>query len=341
LQGILEIQKGSGDSIEFLENLQIDLFPEEIYVFTPKGKIMALPRGATTVDFAYAVHSDVGNACVAARIGRHLVPLSTALETGQSVEIITSSTSHPNPSWLNFVSTAKARTNIRHYLKDLRNDDAVILGRRLLNKYLHAFSTTLADVDEAQIAQLVAEFEMNDFEEILGDIGLGNRSVMTIAQKLTHDASSTESTSIPLMIAGTEGMVVSFGRCCHPIPGDPIHGFVSTGRGIIVHQANCKNTVKLRAKSDKWLDVAWAKDINRDFPVDIVVRTKNQRGALATIAAVVSEMDSNIDNVVIDERDSGYSDLRLTIEVTGRQHLARIIRRLRHLDMVERITRNN
>jgi guanosine-3',5'-bis(diphosphate) 3'-pyrophosphohydrolase len=341
LQGILEIQKGSGDSIEFLENLQIDLFPEEIYVFTPTGKIMALPRGATTVDFAYAVHSDVGNACVAARIGRHLVPLSTALETGQSVEIITSSTSHPNPSWLNFVSTAKARTNIRHYLKDLRNDDAVLLGRRLLNKYLHPFSTTLADVDEAQIEQLVAELEMNDFDEILGDIGLGNRSVITIAQKLTHDASSTESSSIALMIAGTEGMVVSFGRCCHPIPGDPIHGFVSTGRGIIVHQANCKNTVKLRAKSDKWLDVAWAKDINRDFPVDIVVHTKNQRGALATIAAVVSEMDSNIDNVVVDERDSGYSDLRLTIEVTGRQHLARIIRRLRHLDMVERITRNN
>jgi len=239
------------------------------------------------------------------------------------------------------VSTAKARTNIRHYLKDLRNDDAVVLGRRLLNKYLHAFSTTLVDVDHARIDQLVAEYEMEDFEEILGDIGLGNRSVMTIAQKLTHDVSSTESTSIPLMIAGTEGMVVSFGRCCHPIPGDPIHGFVSSGRGIIVHQANCKNTVKLRAKNDKWLDVAWAKDINRDFPVDIIVRTKNQRGALATIAAVVSEMDSNIDNVLVDERDSGYSDLRLTIEVTGRQHLARIIRRLRHLDMVERITRVN
>lgn len=341
LQGILEIQKGSGDSIEFLENLQIDLFPEEIYVFTPKGKIMALPRGATTVDFAYAVHSDVGNACVAARIGRHLVPLSTPLETGQSVEIITSSTSHPNPGWLNFVSTAKARSNIRHYLKHIRNDDAAILGRRLLNKYLHAFSTTLAEVDEERISALVEEFEVENFEEILGDIGLGNRSVMTISQKLTHDVSSAEPSSIPLMIAGTEGMVVSFGRCCHPIPGDPIHGFVSTGRGIIVHQANCKNTVKLRVKSDKWLDVAWATDINREFPVDVAVRVKNQRGVLANIAALVSEMDSNIDNVVVDERESGYSDIRLTIQVTGRQHLARIIRRLRHLDMVERIARIN
>ncbi len=341
LQGILEIQKGSGDSIEFLENLQIDLFPEEIYVFTPKGKIMALPRGATTVDFAYAVHSDVGNACVAARIGRHLVPLSTPLETGQSVEIITASTSHPNPGWLNFVSTAKARSNIRHYLKHIRNDDAAILGRRLLNKYLHAFSTTLAEVDEERISALVEEFEVENFEEILGDIGLGNRSVMTISQKLTHDVSSAEPSSIPLMIAGTEGMVVSFGRCCHPIPGDPIHGFFSTGRGIIVHQANCKNTVKLRVKSDKWLDVAWATDINREFPVDVAVRVKNQRGVLASIAALVSEMDSNIDNVVVDERESGYSDIRLTIQVTGRQHLARIIRRLRHLDMVERIARIN
>jgi len=341
LQGILEIQKRSGDSIEFLENLQIDLFPEEIYVFTPKGKIMSLPRGATTVDFAYAVHTDVGNACVAARVGRHLVPLSTQLETGQSIEIITASTSHPNPGWLNFVSTAKARTNIRHYLKHIRNDDAAMLGRRLLNKYLHAFATTLADVDEALITKLVAEFEVENFEHILSDIGLGNRSVMTIAQKLTNDVSSTDSPSTPLMIAGTEGMVVNFGRCCHPIPGDPIHGFVSTGRGIIVHQANCKNTVKLRAKNDKWLDVAWAQDINREFPVDIVVHAKNQRGVLATIAAIVSEMDSNIDNVVLDERDSGYYDLRLTIEVTGRHHLARVIRRLRHLEMVERITRIN
>lgn len=341
LQGILEIQKGAGDSIEFLENLQIDLYPEEIYVFTPKGKIMALPRGATAVDFAYAVHSDVGNACVAARIGRHLMPLSTPLETGQSIEIITSATSYPNPAWLNFVSTAKARTNIRHYLKDLRDDDAELLGRRLLNKYLHVFSTTLADVDEERIKKLVTEFEVTDFTEILADIGLGNRSVMAIAQKLTHDVTSTESTSTPLMIAGTEGMVVNFGRCCHPIPGDPIHGFVSTGRGIIVHQVNCKNTVKLRAKNDKWIDVAWSKDISRDFPVDIFIRAKNQRGALATIASVVSEMDSNIDNVTIDERESSYSDLRLTIEVTGRQHLAQIIRRLRHVEIVERIMRVN
>jgi len=341
LQGILEMQKGSGDSIEFLENLRIDLFPEEIYVFTPKGEIMSLPRGATPVDFAYAVHSDVGNSCVAARIGRYLSPLSTQLETGQSVEIISSPNTHPNPAWLNFVITAKARTNIRQYLKHLKNEEAILLGRRLLNKHLRAFSTGLDDISQQRIDELVAEFELNNFEQILDDIGLGNRSVLLVAQKLIQSDTSQEQNQQPLMIAGTDGMVVSFARCCHPIPGDPIQGYVSTGRGIIVHQVNCKNVHNLRDKNENWLDVAWALDVSTEFLVDILLHVKNQRGALATIAVAVSETDSNIDNVVVEERDVGYADLHLTIEVTGRQHLARVIRRLRRIDMVERIARVN
>jgi GTP pyrophosphokinase/guanosine-3',5'-bis(diphosphate) 3'-pyrophosphohydrolase len=340
LQGLLEMQKGSGDSVEFLENLRIDLFPEEIYVFTPKGKIMALPRGATAVDFAYAVHTDVGNSCVAARVGRHLVPLSTRLENGQSVEIITTQSSHPNPAWLNFVLTAKARTNIRHYLKQLRNDEAILLGKRLLNKHLTAFSSSLDDISDERIASVVKEFELETFDELLEGLGLGNRPVLQIAQKLTQDDDSlVQKTQQPLVIAGTEGMVVSFGRCCSPIPGDPIHGFISAGRGIVVHQIDCRNTYSLRDQNDKWLDVVWAEDVKREFAVDILVHVKNQRGVLASIAAVVSEADSNIDNVVLDEKDTGYADLRLTIEVLGRQHLARVIRRLRRLEMVERITR--
>ncbi|WP_438969915.1 RelA/SpoT family protein [Methylophaga sp.] len=340
LQGILEMQKGSGDSMEFLENLRIDLFPDEIYVSTPKGEILTLPRNATAVDFAYAVHSDVGNSCVAARVGRHLVPLSTQLETGASVEIITSPASHPNPAWLNFVVTAKARTNIRHYLRNLQTEEAVLLGRRLLNKHLTAFSTSLDDVPVERINDLVHEFELKQFDDLLQDIGLGNHSALLVAQKLVND-STPDKEPQALMIAGTEGMVVSFARCCHPIPGDPIHGYVSTGRGIIIHQRGCKNTSHLRVQNEKWLDVTWSPDVERDFPVDIMVHVKNQRGVLATIASTVSEADSNIDNVVVDEKDGGYSDLRLTIEVMDRQHLARVIRRLRGLEMVERITRIN
>ena len=340
LQGLLEMQKNSGDSIEFLENLRVDLFPEEVYVFTPTGKIMALPKGATAVDFAYAVHTDVGNHCVAAKVGWHLVPLSTPLETGQSVEIITTISSHPNAAWLSFVATAKARTNIRHYLKQLRNDEAALLGRHMLAKNLQAFSSSIDSLSEQRMAEVVTEFELDDFNQLLEGIGLGDRSALLIAQKLVNgDGSLGDVAPQPLLIAGTEGMVVSFGGCCHPIPGDPIHGFISAGRGIVVHQDNCKTTLSLRGQSEKWLDVAWAPDINREFSVEILVHVKNKRGVLATIAAAVSENNSNIDNVNIDERDSEYSDLRLTIGVLSRQHLANIIRRLRRIDIVERITR--
>jgi len=339
LQGVLEMQIDSGDSIEFLENLRIDLFPEEIYVFTPKGKIMALPRGATTVDFAYAVHSDIGNACVAAKVGRHFVPLNTQLESGQSVEVITSSSSHPNPAWLNFVVTAKARAGIRNYLKQLRTDEAMTLGRRLLNKHLSAFSFDLNDLSDERKQEIVDEYELESFEALLDEIGLGNRSVYVVAQRIAQTNEIDDHPVQPLLVAGNEGNVVSFARCCHPIPGDPIQGYVSAGRGIIVHQMGCKNIANLREQQEKWVDVAWSSEVAQEFPVDIVVHAKNQRGVLATIAAAVAETDSNIDNVMLDERNSEYSDLNLTIEVTDRKHLARVIRRLRRIEMVERITR--
>jgi GTP pyrophosphokinase/guanosine-3',5'-bis(diphosphate) 3'-pyrophosphohydrolase len=340
LQGLLELQKGTGDSIEFLENLRIDLFPEEIYVFTPTGKIMSLPRGATAVDFAYAVHTDVGNHCVAAKIGRHLLPLSTQLETGQSVEIITTQSSHPNAAWLNFVSTAKARTNIRHYLKQLRNDEAALLGRHMLTKNLQAFSSSIDALTPQRIEEVVVGFEVANFEQLLEEIGLGDRSALLVAQKLSQaDDEVNKVNPQPLMIAGTEGMVVSFARCCHPIPGDPIRGFISAGKGIVIHQDKCKSALNLRRQSAKWIDVGWAPDIQREFSVEILVHVKNQRGVLATIASAVSANNSNIENVIVDERDSEYTDLRLTIGVLDRKHLANVIRRLRRIEMVERITR--
>jgi GTP pyrophosphokinase/guanosine-3',5'-bis(diphosphate) 3'-pyrophosphohydrolase len=268
------------------------------------------------------------------------VPLSTQLETGESVRVITSPNSHPNPGWLNFVVTAKARTNIRNYLRNLQAEEAILLGRRLLNKHLSAFSTELEHIAVQRINELLEEFELSQFDDLLQDIGLGNHSALLIAQKLVNEPTQ-ETEPQALMIAGTEGMVVSFARCCHPIPGDPISGYVSTGRGIIIHQRGCKNTSHLKGSNDRWLDVTWADDIVRDFPVDIMVHVKNQRGVLATVASAVSEADSNIDNVVVDERDGGYSDLRLTIEVQSRAHLARVIRRLRRLEMVERISRIN
>lgn len=340
LQGLLEMQKGTGDSIEFLENLRIDLFPEEIYVFTPTGKIMTLPRGATAVDFAYAVHTDVGNHCVAAKIGRHLLPLSTQLETGQSVEIITTKSSHPNAAWLNFVSTAKARTNIRHYLKQLRNDEATLLGRHMLTKNLQAFSSSIDVLSAQRIEEVVTGFELETFDQLLEEIGLGDRSALLVAQKLIQaDDEVNKVSPQPLMIAGTEGMVVSFARCCHPIPGDPIRGFISAGKGIVIHQDKCKSALNLRRQSEKWIDVGWAPDIQREFSVEILVHVKNQRGVLATIASAVSANNSNIENVIVDERDSEYTDLRLTIGVFDRKHLANVIRRLRRIEMVERITR--
>jgi len=338
LQGLLEMQKGAGDSVEFLENLRIDLFPEEIYVFTPKGKIMSLPRGASVVDFAYAVHSDVGDNCVAGKVGRHLVPLSTKLTTGQSVEIITSSTSHPNPAWLNFVITAKARSSIRHHLKQLRDEDAELLGRRLLRKHLSVFETSLEEIPEERITALLEELELDSFDFVLGEIGLGDTSALIIAQKLVENKDA-DAVSIPVLISGTEGLVVSFARCCHPIPGDPVDGFISAGRGIVIHRTSCKNTVKLRTQNEKWIDVEWADDVTREFPVEILMQAKNQRGVLATIAVAVSEMNSNIETVSVDERDSTYSDIRLTIAVNNRQHLAQVIRRLRRVEMIDRIAR--
>ncbi len=366
LRGLLEMQKNAGNSMEFLENVKIDLFPDEVYVFTPKGEIMKLPRGASAVDFAYTVHTDVGNTCVAAKIDRRLAPLRTPLSNGQTVEIITAPGARPNPAWLSFVVTGKARANIRNYLKNLKRDEAIQLGRRLLEKALTGSPLSFEQLPAARLQAAVKELKFANVDDLLESIGLGNRMASLVARYLVMDRDAQDKipgkrsatlkkvftryvpawlrggdrhSSRPLAIKGTEGMVVTYAKCCRPIPGDPIVGFVTAGRGIVIHVENCKNLTEYRNLPEKWLDVAWESEVQGDFPVEIRMEVANQRGALATVAAAVAEMDANIDNVAMEERDGRYSNLTLLIEVHDRRHLARIMRRVRSIDIVAKITR--
>jgi RelA/SpoT family (p)ppGpp synthetase len=341
LRGMLEMQKSVGDSVEFLDNVKIDLFPDEVYVFSPKGDIRRLPRGSTAVDFAYAVHTDVGNACVAARIDRHMTPLRTPLVNGQTVEIITARDAIPNPAWLDFVVTAKARANIRHYLKHLKRDKAISLGRRLLERVLAGYRTKLRKLPGEGIDAVLADFGLETFDDLMEQIGLGERLAPLVARRLLPEAARETDPDArgPLSIKGTEGMVVSLGRCCHPIPGDPIMGYLSAGRGIVIHRDSCRNLVDYRGQPDKWLAVQWEKDIGREFFVEIRCDVINQRGVLATVAASIAERGSNIDHVAAKERDGQTSALNFVFSVADRKHLARVIRHLRNMPQVLRITR--
>ncbi len=347
LHNVLEIQQYAGNSVEFLENVKIDLFPDEVYVFTPKGEIMVLPRGATAVDLAYTVHTDVGNRCVAVKIDRRLMPLRTELLNGQTVEIITSPGGRPNPAWLSFVQTVRARSNIRNYLKNLKRDEAMRLGRHLLNKSLEAYDTNIDIVADIRINQVLKEFNLPNIDTMLEEIGMGNQMSIVIARALMQgeeERTVTDTTTRqprPIAIKGTEGAVVTFAKCCRPIPGDTILGFVSAGRGIVIHTQGCTNVAEYRNKPEKWIDVEWEENVEGDFPVELRLLVQNQRGVLATIAASIAEMESNIENVNIEERDGMHSSLRLTVSVRNRKHLARIMRHLRHLDKVQRIHRSN
>jgi GTP diphosphokinase / guanosine-3',5'-bis(diphosphate) 3'-diphosphatase len=347
LRGLLEMQKNAGNSLEFIENVKIDLFPDEVYVFTPKGEIMELMRGATAVDFAYAVHTDVGNTCIAAKIDRRLSPLRTPLFNGQTVEVITAPGAHPNPTWLNFVVTGKARASIRSYLKNLKRDEAINLGRRLLDKSLAEYSLSSGNIPRERYEQLLKEFNLKSVEDLFDAIGLGNRMAVLVARRLApgdavpdsaHDGEG-KTPSRALSIKGTEGMVLTYAKCCHPIPGDRIVGFVSAGRGIVIHAASCKNIAEYRHHPEKLIDVQWEARPEGEYTAEIRVEVANQRGVLATIAAAIAEMGSNIENVDIEERDGMTSSLIFTITVHDRVHLARLMRRIRSIQLVMRIYR--
>jgi len=347
LKDLLEIQKSAGDSLEFIDNLKVDLFPQEVFVFTPKGAIIKLPRGSTLVDFAYAVHTDLGNACVSARIDKQLIPLQTQLESGMTVEIITAEHTRPNPLWLNYVVTARARAAIRNRLKHIEGQEALGLGRRLLENELLAMSVQLNDISPEKITALLKLMGLKSFENLLEDIGLGNKMPFLVAKQLVQDDVNTHvklndsvtTQNRPLMIQGTEGMVVKLAKCCRPIPGDAIIGFFNPGKGIVVHQHDCHNHALIKKKQNNWLDVQWGHDATGDFATEIRIEILNQRGALATIAATISDLDSNIENVTVVDQDARVCVDSIILTARNRVHLARIMRRLKELSIVLKITR--
>ncbi len=344
LRSVLELQKNAGDSLEFIENVKIDLFPDEVYVFTPKGEILVLPRGATPIDFAYAVHSDVGNTCVACRIDRRLAPLKSLLYTGQTVEVITAPSACPNPGWLNFAQSAKARTNIRTYLKNLKHSEAVELGQNMLDKALSVLSYTLDDFKKKDIKKVYKEYHYKKAGDMYADIGLGVRPATLVAHKLVPDSDKNKRKDKvretgPLMIKGSEGMVISFAKCCHPIPGDAVLGFATAGKGIVIHTDNCNNVADFKKVPEKWVDVEWASEITDDFISELRIDVNNQRGVLATVAATISDIDSNIETISMEERDGMTTTMVISLTVHDRVHLARIIKRLRKNNVVSRIVR--
>jgi len=343
LRRVMEMQTTAGNPQEFLEHVKVDLFPESVYTFTPKGGIIELQKGATAVDFAYAIHTDVGNSCVGVRIDRRLSPLNTHLMTGQTVEVITAPGGRPDPAWLNFCVTAKARSNIRHYMKNLRTSEARALGKRLLIRALKMYSTGFEEIESQQWTKVLKEFTLDTRDELLQEVGLGNRIAVIVARQLIEQPAKTKKlnsqNSLPLTIKGTEGMVVNFPRCCLPIPGDPVLGFVTTGRGIVVHHQSCPNTTEFRNHPDKWISIDWEEKIEGDFPTNIRVDATNQRGVLAKIAAEIADQNANIVNVEMKDKDDRYTALHFVVEVSDRLHLAHIIRRVRKLPHVSRISR--
>ncbi|MFC2991815.1 RelA/SpoT family protein [Halomonas tibetensis] len=346
IKGLLEMQRHAGDSLEFIEHVKNDLFPDDIYVFTSKGDIMELPQGATVIDFAYAVHTDIGNGTIACRIDRHLAPLSTRLESGQTLDIITAPGARPNLAWLNFVATAKARSAIRHALKHQKHTEAVQLGRRLLNKSLAQFETSLEELPEGPLAGLLAELGLKNDEALLESIGLGTRIAHLVGRRLLelqHGESPSDKGESrahgPILISGAEGMVIKFARCCHPLPGDPVIGHLSVGKGIVVHRAECRNLGELRNDPDKLFALEWSDDIAEDFPVALRLEVESRRGLVAELAGLVTDAEANIERIGIEERDARLVTVNLTLSVRNRIHLARIIKRLRNLPHVERITR--
>ncbi len=339
LQELLESLSQSSDSAEFLEHLKVDLFPDEVYVFTPKGKILSLPRGATAVDFAYSVHTDIGNHCIAVKVNHELMPLRTELRNGDRVEIMTAPQAKPNPAWLGYVSTSKARSQIRHFLKTIQSGESAKFGERLLNQALHILGVKPQDVGKAHWNKLLKNTGVKTRQEIFADIGLGRRLNMVVARQLAclGEAAPGEAAATAITIQGTEGMAVQFAKCCRPIPGDPVVGVLAGGQGLVVHTHDCP-TLRRGRVGEQWLDVVWDKNISRSFEVSLKLVVANQRGVLAKVAAAIAESESNIENVSFSS-EGEYTALHFTLGVSHRLHLANIMRKLRKIPEVVRIIR--
>jgi GTP diphosphokinase / guanosine-3',5'-bis(diphosphate) 3'-diphosphatase len=344
MQGLLELQQSAGNSLEFIENVKIDLFPDEVYIFSPMGEIYELPQGSTAIDFAYAVHTDIGNSCVACRIDRRLAPLSTALESGQTVEIIRASGALPNPAWLSFIVTGKARSGIRNALKEQQLNESIILGRRLIDRALATLNRRLDKVSQSAITRVVERAKLMHFDDLLAEIGLGNQMASVVARRLVEDQPGTPEHSSgdaqgPLSIKGTEGLVVNYARCCRPIPGDPIIGHLSAGRGIVIHLESCKNMSELREKPEEMMAVRWEDQLDQEFAVELRAELEHEKGLIAVLASTITGADANIDRISIIERDAHLATVNLVINVSDRVHLARVIRKIRHIHNINKIVR--
>lgn len=344
IAGLLESQRATGSSLEFLENVKVDLFPDEVYLFTPKGDIMSLPRNATALDFAYAVHTDVGNQTVAARVDGKLVPLRTQLVSGQRVEIVTAKSSAPRPQWLEFVVTGKARTAIRAQLKHLQHEDAVQLGHRMLDRALEQLGTSLDQLPQERLDAYLVEARYPRLEELMADIALGNWMPAQVALALAQREGGVPNERLAragetIRIRGDERGVITFANCCTPIPGDDIMGYHTTGRGIVVHRMDCPNVAEFRKSPERWVAMDWDREVVGDYNVALRIEVENHPGVLAQVAAAIARVHSNIDGVEYLERDSTVAAIRFSIEVKGRKHLADVIRRTRRLPVVHGVQR--
>lgn len=346
---LMEMQKRAGNSLEFIENVKIDLFPDEVYVFTRDGDIIKLKKGSTAVDFAYAVHTDIGNSCVATRIDHKLEPLSTVLQSGQTVEVITANGARPNPSWLNFVETGKAKSNIRHFLKTQKDSDITVLGKKLLNVALSSYDLAVDEISDLILNRLLKEYTQDSLKELYKDIGLGHRLPYMVASRLvdllqldTKDLKSTDDIKKPIYIKGTEGMAMSFAKCCWPIPGDAIVGVLVENQGIQIHQDKCKKLAAYRNyDSTKYnMQVCWENDIRGLFDVELFVEVINERGILAEIAVTISNCKANIEQITTQDQDGGsYTLIKIILGVNDREHLANVIRNIRRIKNVNNVYR--
>lgn len=344
VQGLLEMQQQAGDSLEFLEHVKTDLFPDEIYVFTPKGRIIELPSGATPIDFAYSVHTDLGNSCIACRVDSELTPLSEQLQSGQKIEIISTQGAQPNPNWLNFVVTAKARSAIRHFLKNQQHDESVNLGKRLLDKALANYGTAYNKLRKSQIKRLLKETSAPTFEYVLQQIGLGNQVPFAVANILVPPSKRTiaedkRKPSLPVVVDTSESLILHYARCCHPIPGDPILGHVSPGKGLVIHLESCHNLKEIRNHPEKCMPLSWSQVVEGEFPVEIKVEITPERGFIAALASRITDQDATIENISTTEKDAFTSIVDVVMTVRNRVHLADIIRRIKSLAPVRRVYR--
>jgi len=341
--GLVETQTRELSSLDFIENVKVDLFPDDVYLFTPKGQILALPRNATALDFAYFVHTDIGNHAVAARVDKKLVPLRTRLNSGEAIEIITAPSAHPHPQWLEWVVTGRARIAIRNHLKHLQHEDAVEFGHRMLDRALEMRGVPLEAIPAKVLDRYLADAKYKRLEELLADIALGNRMPDQVAAQLAQSRGAEGEPIAPstekILISGGERGVLTFGNCCHPVPGDDIIGYLSAGKGIVVHRQDCPNVSEYRKTPERMIAIDWDRDVSGDYRVQLRIIVDNKPGVLATVAASIAEGDSNIENVEYQERDQQTSTLLFTIEVRNRKHLADVMRRVRRAGVVHGVYR--